>query len=500
MSRARLAAAVAVLAAAAAIFVLTREETAKAPAGAPNIIVVMSDDQALNTFTPKAMPNIQRLLDHGGTRFANSYAIPPLCCPARAGFITGSYPHNHGVVQNRYDLLRDKENTLPVWLDRGGYNVALAGKFMNAYQAEEPAPGFDFWWELRGNPGYYDYEYLEDDELHQAGSDPSDYSVLPVTRESLDFIEAAADDADPFFLWASYYAPHPFNHTEDAVCNHRTAQVLPEDWRLFEDAPVKLPPAARELDISDKPAVSSGLPPLSRAELRGIREDARCSMAAVNRLDDGIGEIEDKLREEGVDDETAIFYISDNGYFFGEHHRPAGKAKPYEGAMRVPMGAYIPPGVLGSKPVAEVDAPTGTIDLAPTILELAGADPCGEDGCRTMDGRSILGLLRGERSGWPAARPLLFELGKDCGRFASALAGSWQYTEWYRGAPPDCELDGRELYDLRRDPHQLENLLGDPATRSRGRVRANKEEMAALLAELRECSGIEGRDETEQPC
>ena len=74
------------------------------------------------------------------------------------------------------------------------------------------------------------------------------------------------------------------------------------------------------------------------------------------------------------------------------------------------------------------------------------------------------------------------------------------YTEFYAGEPPDCSLDGRELYDLEADPHQLENLLGIPETRAKPAVQARKDQLAALLAELKECNGIEGRDETEKPC
>lgn len=498
---ARLALCAALLAGALFAYVIATggEEDFEAPGGAPNIVVVMTDDQALNTFTPRAMPNMHRLLDRGGTRFPEAFATPPLCCPARAGFLTGQYPHNHGVVQNQYEQLRDNENVLPTWLDRGGYNVGLSGKFLNEYHAEEPAPGFDFWWELRGNPGYYDYEVLDGDELQSAGGERSDYSTLPVTEHAVEFVREAAGEEDPFFLWASYYAPHAFSREDEPVCAKRTAQVLARDWRRFEGAPVELPPGFNEQDVSDKPGVFR-LAPLSEEEVAKAVEDTRCSLAAMHRVDDGIGRILEALRVAGAEDDTAIFFISDNGYFFGEHRRAAGKAEPYEGALRVPMGAHLPPGVLGTETQAVVSEPVATIDLAPTILELAGAEACGEDACRTMDGRSLLPLLRGEQEDWPRERSLLFELGKDCGKFASTRGGGWMYTEWYEGEVPDCNLNGRELYDLENDPHQLRNLLGDESTRSQPQVKARKDEMAELLANLRECSGVAGRDETEQPC
>ena len=501
MSTARLALCAALLGGAIVAFALAYPSEPEAPPGAPNIVVIMADDQARNTFTPEAMPNTQRLFDEGGTRFPNALAVPPLCCPARAGLLTGQYPHNHGVTQNFYEWLRDPANVLSTWLDEGGYEVGLAGKFLNEYTAEEPAPGFDYWWELRGNPGYYDYEVLAGDELEQRGSEPGDYSTLGVTSHAVDFVHQAAEGDDPFFLWASYYAPHAFNRREEPVCAKRTAQVLPSDWARFDDAPVPRPPAFDERDISDKAPPSRDFKRIAPAEARQITEDVRCSMAAMYRVDAGIGEIEAALREEGVARNTAIFYLSDNGYFFGEHRRHDAKEKaaPYEGAIVIPMAARIPPRVLGGKAAPEVSEPVGTIDLAPTIVELAGAQPCFGDDCRTMDGRSLLGLIRGDDANWPASRPVLLELGDRCGNFASLRNERWMYTEFYDGDPPDCVLAGREMYDLRSDPHQLESRLG-PATRFAPGVQERESELAARLAELRECSGVEGRDETDRPC
>jgi arylsulfatase A-like enzyme len=500
MSMARLALCAAVLAGALAIFALTRDDSPEAPEGAPNIIVVMTDDQSMNSYSRETMPNAFRLFDDGGTRFSDAYAMPPLCCPARATFQTGQYPHNHGVVQNFYEQLREPDNTLGVWLDRGGYNVGLSGKFMNGYYAEEPAPGFDYWWELRANPGYYNYQALDGTELVRPGDDPDDYSTLAVTRNAVEFVREAAAGDDPFFLWASYYAPHSFSRDSERVCGDLAAQVLPEDWRLFKDSPVHFPPAFDEADISDKPAPSRTLLPLSDLVIEDKINDIRCARAAVHRVDVGIGEILDELEAAGVEDETAIFFISDNGLFFGEHRRPYDKAVPYEAVLEVPMAAHIPAGVLGSEPVPEVDEPTGTLDLAPTILDLAGAEPCNEDECRVMDGRSLLDLVRGDDPTWPRDRARLSELGKGCGTYASVERGDWMYSEWYEGEPPDCETIGVELYDLAADPHQLDNLLGIPETRSQPDVKAKAEQMAALLEEMRQCNGIEGRDETEDPC
>jgi arylsulfatase A-like enzyme len=120
----------------------------------------MTDDQAQNSFKPRHMPQTFRRIVNRGTRFTNGIAAPPLCCPSRAGLLTGQYPHNHGVFTNvpGYADLRDPRSTLAVWLHRAGYRTGLVGKFLNGYSDVEgtsPAPGFDRWFSFVGFPDYY---------------------------------------------------------------------------------------------------------------------------------------------------------------------------------------------------------------------------------------------------------------------------------------------------------------------------------------------------------
>jgi N-acetylglucosamine-6-sulfatase len=121
---------------------------ARRTADGPNFLVILTDDQAQNSFKARYMPRTFRSIVDGGTRFANGLAAPPLCCPDRAGFLTGEYPHSSGVFSNHpgYPTLRDKGNTLPVWLARAGYRTALIGKYLNHYYGAEgatPAPGWN---------------------------------------------------------------------------------------------------------------------------------------------------------------------------------------------------------------------------------------------------------------------------------------------------------------------------------------------------------------------
>ncbi len=141
MRRARFAGVTIALATAAlAIFVGSAARGSGAEAAVtqpPNFVMILVDDQAMNTFKPAYMPRTFDDIVDQGTRFRNGIAAPPLCCPDRAGILTGQYPHNHGVFSNipGYPDLRDPQDTLPVWLQRAGYHTGLVGKYMNHYTA-----------------------------------------------------------------------------------------------------------------------------------------------------------------------------------------------------------------------------------------------------------------------------------------------------------------------------------------------------------------------------
>ena len=138
-------------------------------AEAPNIVVITTDDQTLASYRPDTMPNVTRKIAAKGTTFTNAIVTTPLCCPSRATWLTGQYAHNHGVTSNRlaYVALREKGNTLPVWLDRAGYKTVHVGKYLNGYEAvsqartgapTEVAPGWDHWYTTLGSTRYYSYD------------------------------------------------------------------------------------------------------------------------------------------------------------------------------------------------------------------------------------------------------------------------------------------------------------------------------------------------------
>ena len=339
----------------------------------PNFIVVMVDDQSMHTFDRKTMPHTFALRNGRQGRELLGHASPPLCCPSRAGFITGQYPQNHGVVRNKWELLDEPDNTLGSWLQNASYRTGMVGKYLNAYTPfPQPAAGWDRWFQLGGRAGYYDYSVSDQATVIPYGHERSEYSTTVITKESRRFISGAAEAGEPFFLWTSYYAPH--NHRADQRdCGSGSPQPLTQDFRQFKNSPVELSPSFNEHDVSDKP---------DRVRMPGIgslrsdiKERIRCTRATLQEVDRRVLRMQETLRQEGLEDDTVIVYVSDNGYFFGEHRIVAGKERPYVEAVRVPLIVRVPPKFLGGDEVAKVTQPIANIDLAPTILDLADADP-----------------------------------------------------------------------------------------------------------------------------
>lgn len=471
------------------------DQPGQARADAPNFIVIMTDDQALNSWKRSVMPRtFARMVDRG-TDFKQAFSVPPLCCPARASFMTGRYPHNHGVVTNRYDRLVDKEDVLPVWLSEAGYRTMFAGKFLNGYERDgrglDPAPGWDSWWGVNGDERkYFDYEVSVDGEPRSYGTSRSDYLTNATTKAATEFMRAE-DEESPYFLWIAHQAPHfAPRDTESERCPSNLAPTpLQADFRRARGVRLPTSPNFYEPNVSDKP---KSIRSLRRRPVNPDRPDLtyRCSVAALAAVDRSVERVFRVLEETGEADETVVFFISDNGSFFGEHRKGFGKALPYDAATRVPLAVTAPRTLLDGPAAGISGATVGTIDLAPTMLELAGLE-----GDHRTDGRSLVSLLRGDEKTWPSQRKLVLELGTEsrCTDFRALRQRSTLYTQYRRmTAEGECSFGPQELYDVRRDPFLLRNLLGTKRVRPVDRKLADN--LAAKLDELNECSGIEGRD------
>jgi N-acetylglucosamine-6-sulfatase len=497
----------------------------------PNVIVVLTDDESLGELSEATMPKTLRDLAGPGTTFTNSILSAPLCCPSRAGFLTGEYPHNSGVFDNEpgYGSLIDKSSIIYSWLQAAGYRTGHVGRYLLNYDRppgpDDPydpgtnggldsPPGLDTWFGFVGSQTLYqDATFSDNGTAIHTGSNLHDYSTRVINRQAVGFVRGAETDPRPFFLMVAHLAPHSSNAQLPGDCGQGGLPV-PERDQLgkFADVPLPKPPNFDEQAIGDKPNWVRTRPPLGHKRRVGLKLGYRCALATLPSVDRGVGQIVAELKREGQLENTAIFFMSDNGYFFGEHRIFLNKVYPYEEALRVPLIARVPPALLGSGAKRqgvppEVSAQVNQLDVTATILDLANAQPCTASGdCRELDGRSLRPLLAGKKPDWTRGRAQLFQIGSNrtCGQipaerglntFYDALrTNHYKYIELNRVNKDTgvCDRPEYELYDLKSDPYELRNIAANPA---KGQpVSALQAGLAARLAVLKQCAGIAGRD------
>ncbi len=495
VNRAALAVAGLVVAAAIAFVLLagdddpaTRVERAAAPPGAPNLLVVMTDDQSLRSFNPDVMPRTTEFFEREGTMFEQAIAAPPLCCPSRAGFITGRYAHNHGVVENDigYGSMSGEDTTFPVALQAGGYRTGMIGKFLNGYErvaGAEPAPGFDRWYAINGSADYFDFQVSDDGKLREVG----EYATDDLTREAIEFTADARTDESR----SSSGSPttRPTRSSREARPRATGLRPSPRTPRRSRPSPTRrCPPRRRSTRTPrDKPSLAGGPGEMRRGRVAEATRAWRCALAAMAAVDEQVGALIESLEGSGQLDETVVVYLSDNGHFYGEHRLSDDKRLPLDPALRIPLAISVGDELGGPRPPDSVPDLVSQVDLASTLLDYAGVGGCPADAeCPPMDGRSLRGLLEGEGP-WPADRAIPLEL-DDGWTYRALRTAAELYVELDASRWADFDEPALELYDLERDPHQLENVAGDPGRG--GRVA----ELHARLEVLGRCAGIEGRD------
>jgi N-acetylglucosamine-6-sulfatase len=412
----------------------------------PTIVLIVTDDQRWDTLW--AMPNVRRELMARGVTFENAFVTTPLCCPSRASVLTGQYAHTTGVWQNSAPLggfarFRDR-STIATWLQDAGYRTGLFGKYLNGYEGTYVPPGWDRWVALGEAVDpydlYYRYTLNVDGELQSFGVGPANYSLNVLTKEAFSFVLGAPG---PLFVYFAPYTPHT------------PVKPAPEDRDAFAELPFRSSPSYDERDVSDKPRWVKSLPRLDAAARSRLENRYRRVPASLLALDRAVGALIEALRQTGRLENSLIVFTSDNGIHLGEH-RWTDKGTPYDESIRVPL-------------VVRYDRAIGSprrdphlvlnLDLGPTIAEAAGAAaPPG------VEGRNLLPLLLSATEPW--RRDFLFEQTRlfDVPSYCGLRSQRFSYIRYRTGE--------EELYDLVRDPHQLENLVG-------------RAEMASRLRQLR---------------
>jgi N-acetylglucosamine-6-sulfatase len=372
----------------------------------PNIIVILVDDARTDDVT--TMPVAQSIMETGAN-FENMFSPFPLCCPARATLLTGQYAHNHGVQSNKlptggFWTFRDAQS-LATWLDPN-YVTAWTGKYFNEYGSRGSVtyipPGWDEWFTPDGSVWNYDATRWNANGV--LTSFPGQYQADTEADFAVNFINSHASGTEPFFLVASFLAPHAGNPSEPDDPNltysssaFPTPYVAPRHQNVLADLQLSPNPAFNE-DNSDKPARPPPLAPWEITALTEVNQQRRESLLAV---DEALQRIIQTLEERAIIDNTYVMFVSDNGYALGEHRYRSGKNIPYDIAVKVPLFIRGP----GITPGSTVPQLVGMQDLAPTILAMTQSE--GAQGDFVMDGLNLLPMI--DDPYYQSKRPIVLE-------------------------------------------------------------------------------------------
>ncbi len=458
---------------------LEEAEQVKEVGGRPNIIFIMSDDhaaQAMNCYGSKInkTPNLDRLAKEG-MLFENCFCTNSICAPSRAVILTGKYSHINGVVDNRVEF-DGRQQTFPKLLQRAGYETAVVGKW---HLKSEPT-GFDYWKILVGSWGQGEYfNPLFSENGKEAKT--KGYVTDIITDFSIEWLKGRKGDK-PFCLLYQHKAPHRGWKPDEKHAKMYEDIEIPEpetfddDYKTRSDAARQqemtvehhLTPRDLKVEQPDElpgedergwwqkgvhgeywsPSLELHGQPLKKWKYqRYIKDYLRC----VASVDDNVGRLLDYLDRSGLAENTIVVYTSDQGFYLGEHGW-FDKRFMYEESLRMPLLVRYPKGI---KAGSVNDDIVLNLDFGPTLLDFAGVskpkDMQGESFRRQLGGESVKEWREAmyyhyyEYPGWHAVK-----------RHYGIRTKQYKLMHFY------YDIDAWELYDLQKDPHELNNVYYDP--------------------------------------
>ncbi|WP_114937649.1 sulfatase family protein [Mucilaginibacter endophyticus] len=415
-----------------------------------NVIFILTDDHRFDFmgFTGRVpwlkTPNLDKLY-HEGAWFKNAFVTTSLCSPSRASILTGAYSHVHTIVDNNAP---EPPNLtyFPQYLQKAGYQTAFFGKWHMGNDDDFPRPGFNHWESFKGQGVYYNPTLNIDGKRVTYGD--STYITDLLTEHALGWLKNR-DKSKPFFLYLSHKAVHA------------PMQPAKRHLGLYKNLKYPLPSTYYQTQTDEYKKL--GWPEWVKQQRyswhgvdyiyhthQNVEELVQSYCETLLGVDESIGEVMDYLKKEGLDKNTLVIYMGDNGFSFGEHGL-IDKRHFYEESVKVPFLVRCPDLFTGGKTINKM---VQNIDVAPTILQAAGLQKPAN-----MPGKSFIQLLKGDSTKW---RDKIF------------YEYYWEYdfpmtpviygvrTDKFKYIRNQGVWDTNELYDLEKDPAERVNLIAKP--------------------------------------
>lgn len=450
----------------------------------PNIIFIMSDDHAYQAISayggPLAKlaptPNIDRI-SKGGMLFNRCLVTNSICGPSRATILTGKYSHENGFIDNTFGATFDgSQLTFPKVLQQAGYQTAMIGKW---HLGSNPT-GFDFWDILTGQGSYYNPTFINSSGQYNMKG----YATEIITDKSIQWLDKVKDSGKPFMLMMHHKAPHrawdPGPHELGMYEN----VTFPEPESLFDNYANRGKAAHlqnmtiantmyidRDLKMTDQRR--AGLDSVQLAKwnsvygpiIKGFKASnlkgdnltrfkyqryMRDYLSCVAAVDKSVGEVLDYLKKNGLDKNTIVVYTSDQGFYLGEHGW-FDKRWMYEESERTPLlikwTGVIEAGSVNNDLVSN-------LDFGETFIDAAGSEVPKE-----MQGRSLLPVLEGKTpADWRQAHYYHYyehPSEHNVMRHYGITTKRYKLIHFY------YDIDEWEMYDLEKDPHEMNNIYDD---------------------------------------
>lgn len=412
----------------------------------PSFIIIYTDDQRADALgcagNPAIITPTLDSLCRQGRHFQNAFVTLSICSPSRAALLTGRYGSANGVVGVGLERkLNAREITVAEYLKEAGYHTSMIGKW---HLGDTPETlGFKESHYFTSNGPYYNRTMVEYGEEITAEGFIEDH----IAGKAVDFLDRMEDEYDPFFLFYCTQLPHMDNSFD--------WEVQPETLAMYVNKTISLPDTQHD-SLNNKPKYLKTSRSRERGNSYGYQDEDSLKnhmlryYAAITEMDAALGRVFEKLKSTGLDENTYIIVMGDNGWFLGEHGFTS-KVLAYEKSIRVPLIISGPDVVLGNSSELVLN-----IDIAPTVLELAGLEiPT------NLHGKSLLPLMRNEEVVW--REDFLYEAPEpQLGSWPleAVRTQEWKYIKTYDLENPE-QAAYEELYNIREDPEEMNNLVHD---------------------------------------